>query len=290
MKLNKSQLLTLQAICQKGLPVEKSASAWLSRFVADEGIGQQTGSRIAFSFDDIQKIAIFLAVNDYQQSVTHEDFADRMATSAVVNDEKLATSPITQDRVLVKSLRLPFQVNNAVFPAGHGIEFRVSELITTEVSQVVLVENLAAFLTLQDYPELLKLLSPDALAVYRGGQGIFSAQGSHAYLSVYAGQKIGFFDFDPAGLCQLGLTGLDALILPSIEQKDIALLLAGDKAGVFAKQCAQYAKALAQIIDQESVLAPWATLILDKQLAVMQETLLSRHLPLVFSSEPLMSE
>jgi hypothetical protein len=212
--LNKSQLLTLQAICQKGLPVEKPASAWLSRLVLEEGIGQQLGARVVFRFEDIAKLKVFLAVHRYAQQVTDKDFADRMTVSAVLNDEKLATSPITQDRVLVKSLTSPFVVNGKTFSAGHGVEFRVSELIHAEVSQVIWIENLAVFLVLHEYFSQLDGLASDVLAVYRGGQGVLSAKGSQAYLSAYTGYKIGFFDFDPAGICQLGMMGFDALMLP----------------------------------------------------------------------------
>lgn len=283
MKLNQSQLLVLQAIHQKGLPVERTASGWLVRFVEEEGIGRVVGRKVSFSYDDMSKIGVFLSMNGYAQSLSVEDFTDRMTLSRVLADEKMATSPVTQDRVLVKSLRNPFEVNGKRFPAGHGIEFRVGELLQAKPSQVLLVENLAAFLTLQDYANARNCLSADVLVVYRGGQG-FSAQASQRYLAQCQAQIIGFFDFDAAGLCQLGVKGLNALLLPSIEQADLAKLLATNKEGLFAKQLPQYGEQLNQLINAKSPLAPWAEQLRHHQLAVMQEAMLSRALPLVVVS------
>lgn len=280
MKLNKSQLLALQAIHQKGLPVEKTASFWLERFVTEEGIGQIIGRKVSFSYVDMQKIGTFLSVNGYDQSITDDDFSDRMTLSRVLGDEKLATSPVTQGRVLVKSLIQSFQVNGKLFPAGHGIEFRVSELLQKNPSQVLLVENLAAFLTLQDYSAVSDCLLPDALVIYRGGQG-FSAQASQRYLAECQVQTIGFFDFDAAGLCQLGVKGLDAVLLPSIEQTALPALLLANKEGIFAGQMAQYSAQLNQLIDTKGSLKPWAELLRNQHLAVMQEAILSRALPLL---------
>jgi hypothetical protein len=280
MKLNNSQLLAIQAIHQKGLPVEKSASAWLERFVTEEGIGQINGRKVSFSYDDMQKIGTFLLVNGYGQPLTADDFSDRMTLSRVLGDEKLATSPVTQDRVLVKSLTEPFEVNGKVFPAGHGIEFRVSELLQAKPTQVLLVENLAAFLSLQDYSAVSDRLLPDALVIYRGGQG-FSAQASQCYLAQCQAQTIGFFDFDAAGLCQLGMKGLNAVLLPSIEQADLAALLSANKEGLLAQQLAQYGAQLNQLIQTNESLKPWAELLCNNQLAVMQEAILSRALPLL---------
>jgi hypothetical protein len=280
MKLNKSQLLALQAIHQKGLPVEKSASLWLARFVAEEGIGQVIGRKVVLSYDDMQKIGTFLSVNGYSQPLTADDFSDRMTMSRVHGDEKLARSPVTQDRVLVKSLTQSFQVNGKRFPAGHGIEFRVSELLQAKPSQVLLVENLAAFLTIQDYSAVSDCLLSDVLVIYRGGPG-FSAQASQRYLAECQAQVIGFLDFDAASLCQLGVKNLDGLLLPSIEQAQLPALLSASKEGLFADHLAQYGAQLNQLIQKGESLKPWAELLCNNQLAVMQEAILSRGFPLL---------
>lgn len=204
-----------------------------------------------------------------------------MATK--LNNEKLATSPITADRVLVKSLSLPFHINHQPFPARHGIEFRVEDLLNTQVSQVVVIENLAVFLALHDYPICLTDLSHDALAIYRGGQGLFSAQGSQAFLARYQGQKIGFFDFDPAGLCQLGMKHLSALLLPALadDAQCVQRLIDANKPNVYADQQTQYQACLQKHIQQESILAPWCNMMQKHHLSVMQEIMISRHFPLV---------
>ena len=129
----------------------------------------------------------------------------------------------------------------------------------------------------------MRLPSADVLVVYRGGQG-FSAQASQRYLAQCQAQIIGFFDFDAAGLCQLGVKGLNALLLPSIAQTNLPKLLAANKEGLFAKQLPQYGEQLNQLINAKSPLAPWAEQLRHHQLAVMQEAMLSRALPLVVVS------
>lgn len=283
MKLTQSQLLALQAMYQKGVPVERTASDWLLRFVEEEGIGQINGRKVSFSYDDMHKIGTFLSVNGYAQRLSADDFTDRMTLSRVLSDEKLAKAPVTQDRVLVKSLTNSFEVNGKLFPAGHGIEFRVSELLQAKPSQVLLVENLAAFLTLHDYATVRDCLAADVLVIYRGGQG-FSARASQHYLAQCQAERVGFFDFDVAGLCQLGVKGLDALLLPSLTQTHLPKLLAANKEGLFAKQLPQYGEQLKQLINAQSPLKAWAEQLYHHQLAVMQEAMLSRALSLLVVS------
>lgn len=279
MKLTATQVRELQAMSQKGLPCDKPASAWITRLAEEEGIGSLSGKKCFFTAKDLNKIAVFLRVNGYAQTVTETDFADRLALAAKLNDEKLTNLPVSQGRVMVKSFAKDFVVADQRFPSGHGIEFQVNDLLNTDIKQYLLVENLAVFLAIEQYPNLLNCLDEDCLVLYRG-HGIFTAQASQSLLRQSKALKIGFFDFDPAGLCQIGMTDLGALILPALDEANVKRLIEANKFGVFADQVFQYGKALQTLIDTNSHLSPWASVMLEHQLAVMQETLLARDVSL----------
>ncbi len=279
MKLTATQVRELQAMSQKGLPCDKPASAWITRLAEEEGIGSLSGKKCFFTAKDLNKIAVFLRVNGYAQTVTETDFADRLTLAAKLNDEKLANQPVSQGRVMVKSFAKDFVVANQRFPSGHGIEFQVNELLNADIKQWFLVENLAVFLAIEQYPNLLNCLDKDCLVLYRG-HGMFTAQASQSLLRQSNASKIGFFDFDPAGLCQIGMSDLDALILPALDEANVKRLIEANKSGVFADQAFQYAKQLKSLIDTNSPLSPWASVMFEHQLAVMQETLLARDVSL----------
>ncbi|WP_178863477.1 DUF7281 domain-containing protein [Thiomicrorhabdus cannonii] len=283
MRLNKQQILTLQAICQKGIACKRQASIWLRALAEEEGFGKVSGRSIEITAADIRKIVTFLETNGYSGQTDESTFLNRMTTAKVFSNEKLTRGMITSNRILLKSVKNSFCIDGKTFPPGHAIEFKTSELTQCAVSQIILIENLEPFLEAEHYPILTDLLNEDALLVYRGGQGLFSAQGSQAFINSFKGETIGFFDYDPAGLCTLGIQGLNRLILPDIKKIPIKELLTSNREDRFFAQIKQYQGTLNTLPLKSPELQEHTKAIINHRLAIMQEALLSRNIHLVFS-------
>lgn len=281
MNLSKQQILTLQAICKKGIADQKSASKWLVQLSQEEGVGQIRGKQISISYQDILKIRVFLELHGYGEEATQETFESRTEASKVFANEKLASSAVTDNRVFLKTTKHPIRLNGHLLPVGHGIEFRVNELDNLQASQIVLIENLDTFFEADRCDGLISLLNDDAVFVYRGGQGFFSAKGSQDLLNNFKGEKIGFFDFDPAGLCLLGVKGLDKVVVPDLNTVTIKELIGASREDRFFEQLPQYNSLLVNIANSQSNLSMVGNQMKVHNLAVMQETLLSRDMQLV---------
>jgi NTP pyrophosphatase (non-canonical NTP hydrolase) len=244
-------------------------------------VGSISGKKIRLDFSDIKTLQSFLNKNGYGNKVESSNFSTRIEASKFVANEKLATAPVTSNRVFVKTVGSSFNCKAKTFPKGHGIEFMVEDVLKASFSQLLVVENLEVFLELDKYHRVTSILNEDCLLVYRGGKGFFSAKGVNALLEGFKGEKVGFFDFDPAGICQLGMKGLEAMVLPSLNEENAELLKAISRQDRYFAQRNQYKNALADLLNDSSNMADYATFLVKNELAVMQESLISRQIKLI---------
>lgn len=281
MKLSKQQLKKLQQIIQNAVPARLAVGKAWQNFYDSEMIGSLQGNQLIFDISDINKIKSFLEINGYPLTSQEKDFFSRTDAANSLPSEKMATKAVTDNRLLIKSINEPFQLDGVNFPPRHGIEFHVEQAIQIKASQIVLVENLELFLKAEDYQPFAKQLNPDALLVYRGGAGIFSTHASVNFLEKFSGERIGFFDFDPAGLCRLGHKHLDATILPDFECISLNKLKSWSREDVYYQQLSKYQSCLDKMSHSTSEVSEFATLMKQSQLAIMQEKLLAENIELV---------
>ncbi|GAB6069915.1 hypothetical protein JCM30760_10120 [Thiomicrorhabdus hydrogeniphila] len=281
MKLSKQQLQRLQKILEEGIPTAVALSQVWKDFYESEMIGLIQGKKLVFETSDLSRIEGFLDINGYPRTSTEYDFSSRAHAAESLPSEKMATTTVTHDRVLVKSINEFFELHGVTFPAFHGIEFKVEQALQLDGSQVVLIENLELFLKAEDYKQFTTLLNNDALLIYRGGTGIFSTKASIEFLQKFSGERIGFFDFDPAGLCRLGHKNLDSVILPDFECIGLNQLKSGSREDVFYQQLPKYQHCLEELILGSSELTDFAGFMKEAQLAVMQEKLFASNSELI---------
>lgn len=281
MKLSKQQLQRLQKIVKDGIPIDIPLSQVWQDFYESEMIGSIQGKKLVFETSDLPKIEGFLDINGYPHTSTEDDFSSRTKAAESLPNEKMAITTVTHDRILVKSINESFELDGVTFPAFHGIEFQVEQALQLNVSQVVLIENLELFLKAEDYKQFTTLLNNDALLIYRGGTGIFSTKASVDFLQKFSRERIGFFDFDPAGLCRLGHKSLDSVILPNFECMSLNQLQRLSREDVFYQQLPKYQHCLEELISSSCKLAEYALFMKEAQLAIMQEKLFSGRKDLI---------
>lgn len=262
------------------MPVTKVRSKWMDDFHTEESIGSIHGKKIIFSYEDILKVKDFLLHNDYPLSFDSNILKSRTDTSAVFKDEKRANA-VTRERLFVVFPKRGFRLDGPFLPIGRGMDITFDELNQLNPSQIVLIENLEIFLKAGQYTPLLDLLHEDSVFIYRGGPGFYSAEGTVEYFQSFAGERIGFFDYDPSGICLIGHNFIDSIILPDIDLTGLEWKgYSSEKS--FGKQLHSYNERLRKLASNPKYeRATHAMNILNKHIAITQERMFSAELSLI---------
>lgn len=280
MKLSLNQIKTLQHIVQKGLPVTKVLSKWMEDFHAEESIGSIHGKKIVFSYEDVLKVEAFLLHNDYPLDFDPNVLKSRSDTSAVFKDEKRANA-VTRERLFIAFPKRYFCSEGEFLPVGRGMDFTFDELNQLNPSQIVLLENLEIFLKAGQYKPLLDLLHEDSVFIFRGSKGFYSAEGTVEYFQSFARERIGFFDFDPAGICLIGHNFIDSIILPDLDLTGLEWKEYSSEES-FAKQLHSYDRRLRKIASNlGDVRTEHAMNIHRNRIGITQERMFSAELSLI---------
>ena len=248
----------------------------------DTGIGVVIGDRISFTLEDRSLLREYIkrktGLDPFGQG--QQIPKRRVEAAFVTTDEKGFGVPVFSQ--LLRVARITSKPINtvhgeAVLPAGSFLSVPATSLnISDEV--VVVVENgdLMCSLDRLGWPDSIQ----DALFVYRG-----HGQDASELISLIARssplKKVGFFDFDPAGLL-LGIEstiGFDSLILPDLGEvfADMSSLQLINKTSAFWKQSEQLNQLIRKIPNTLSV--PLLK-IQENQLAIMQEHMCAHNLAL----------
>jgi hypothetical protein len=214
---NQQQLKTLQGIIDKKVSYQSKAK-WLIELSHDTGIGLVKSSSVVFGIKDIESLANYLVANDFPIESLTSDFNDRIETSKHVGNEKITGNAVTHDRVLVLLPKQNYTLNNQLLPQGRAMDFTVDEVLSINFAEVLVIENLAAFLNIMQYPSLLSMLTNDSVLVFRGMAGCYSSKGMTSFLEKFTGKKVGWFDFDPAGIAVIGHKQFDSLLVPDLNE------------------------------------------------------------------------
>lgn len=179
------------------------------------GIGSVSSKHLLLNPEDHEKLRKWALLEAGADPLTAKISGDRLEVASQVSDEKWATESVFSGMIQVnmRSGEIPMTHGNAVTPPGTLLSVAASEILVEENSTVVLVENgiVARYWHQCRVPaELSK-----ALMVYRGHTG--DAETVREWLgSLPVGvMKVGYFDFDPAGLGMAVDYGVDAILIPN---------------------------------------------------------------------------
>lgn len=280
MNLTPSMIFSLQEISQNGFGCSKKLAKWMKEFSGEYSIGQIERNKWVLTSVDIPLLEAFLIENGYGLNPFDKEVLEqgRIETSAIFKKEKNAVD-VTSDRLLVSSATERLVLNGVTMPARREFGVSVNEVLEAKVSQILVVENSEVFYRIHEYPHVISLLKKDCIIVYRGGPG-HSIKAMKKLISMYSGELIGFFDYDPAGIVALGHKEIKTLILPEIGTlKERGLELDQE---LFQKQIYQYETALQDVINNRNELYSEYCLYLHKnRVGITQERLLALGIDLV---------
>lgn len=279
MNLTLKQVQALQTIAHKGFATERFASAWIKEFCEYSGIGFVDAGKWFVTERDIPKLTTYLDSQSFGSKVVDGQVLNsRISTSGLFDHEKQA-KPITHNRLFILSLK-PIQINGQVMPVNRAFDVLVSEITDLSVSQIVIVENLEVFFEVFRYDSVIGLLKDDCLIVFRGDR-CYSARAVQDFLAVFEGEVVGFFDFDPAGLSCLGMSGIQRVVVPSINEV-ISRGQSLTQGHLFEGQLTNYHSSLLSLtVEGSKEVASLAELMLSKHIAITQERLLVKSVELV---------
>lgn len=214
---NQQKLKTLQGIIAKKVSYQSKAK-WLIELSHDTGIGLVKSGSVVFGIKDIESLANHLVANNYPIESRASDFNNRIEASKHVGNEKITANAVTHDRVLALFPKQNYTLNNQLLPKGRAMDLTVKEALSLNATEIVVVENLAVFLNAMQYPSLLSILSNHSVVVFRGMTGCYSLKGMSSLLEQFTGKKVGWFDFDPAGIAAIGHKQFDSLLVPELNE------------------------------------------------------------------------
>lgn len=242
------------------------------------GVGDIYGKELHLSIQDHNKLREFLLSESGADPLNDEITGDRLATAEKVRNEKWATKSVFSGMVQVSSATgmVPGTHGDAITPPGTILKIDAEYLDTSRITSVVLVENgaIARYWNRVSLPDGIT----DPLMLYRG-HGEESAAGSK-WISGLPDNilKVGFFDFDPAGIGMSLDYGLDAVIIPATLSEE---LIAGknNKPEDYDKQMARRRDLGLSIPDSLREAWDWMT---DgtRKCAVTQEIMMVNSVPL----------
>jgi hypothetical protein len=277
MKLSSGQIIKLHELVEKGAGASVAYTGCGKQFFEEYSIGAIERKRVKFSYQDLSELNRLMDSLGIGDKVFATPFDNRMDASRY-GDEKLAREAITSGFVMVMGVNAPMTVENGEIPAGCALTLPIDEANKIKAGTVVFVENLEVFLKLHSYPIFLDLFKDEikpVVALYRGGQGFMSTKGAKTFLDEFKGEIVGFCDFDPAGINQIGYPSCHKLIFPSIECRP-EVLKKISKEDAYLDQVSNK-KGLLSIAKNSPGLAPYIDLMLSSELAVMSEHLLSHE-------------
>lgn len=198
---------------------------------------------------------------------------NRIEKSKLGQDEKSDALPPNKDYVLIKG-RVPLVHDSIRVEKKVALRVNIRDISLSELSEVIFVENLAAFDAIFEHP----LFEPGRQTIIYRGHGV-DIKVVHRLLrqaSNYDFNIIAWTDFDPKGI-EIALTcpNVSSLVLPKVGDKVPGLVSQPD---LFVRQHASINCVEALVARQPSAVIE---AMLQNKLAISQEHQISHVLPLV---------
>lgn len=183
------------------------------RILDGHGIGSASGARVSYTATDIESARRALSARGIPLDIVDTGFSRSEAAPGL--SEKSGARAVTEGLVAV----IPLNTDRGQVSPGSFTAVHWEKAAAWACECVLECENLEAFLRLHEYTWLENFIQGrTVLAVYRGGPQFFRPGAAASLLARIDKPVLGFYDFDPAGLCiAAGEPNLEALCLPSWE-------------------------------------------------------------------------
>ena len=136
------------------------------------GFGKKRGDNLFLTADERKQLTKLFEnqIGDLIGFLSIDSETDRITTQGVVRDEKSSNHVVTVNDIRMWTFNSIMHINNNVYhlPQDGHLTYQYTPNLTVEHSQVIVCENLAAFIGLSKYKHLLPESVHDALFIYRG--------------------------------------------------------------------------------------------------------------------------
>lgn len=236
MAIDAVQLRFLQGLIQS--PGDKQISAVARRCSEEFRIGTRVGRRFVYDGKDLADATALLQSHELPlASPEIQDRADAATRPGIT--EKHGTTAPHNDSVAYRM----FQFGKPQ-SAGYGVASAV-EVSQLPADVMMVVENFESFRQLHRYAWVVERLNSivHCIVVFRG-DNVYSIGDANRCVNGSILPKIGFHDFDPAGLyMSASLPGLVEHLMPKPSVLEPAVL-AGKRSDLYFSQIAQFANGL----------------------------------------------
>ncbi|MEN8177782.1 MAG: hypothetical protein ABFS39_04100 [Pseudomonadota bacterium] len=180
------------------------------------GVGELSSRHLILSAYDHTKLRDWFKLEAGADPLTTEIVGNRLQAAALVRDEKWATESVFSGMMQVNVISgvVPLVQGDAITPPGTLLEVSASEVLIDHIDTVVLVENgiVARYWHQCRIPSELS----HALMVYRG-HGTERTKTVRHWIKQLPStvKKVGYFDFDPAGMGIAVDYEMDAILIPN---------------------------------------------------------------------------
>ena len=242
------------------------------------GIGSISAKQLLLTHEDHEKLRNWAALEVGADPLTTKIIGDRLEAAALVRNEKWATEGVFSKMIRVSKLsgEIPLTQGNAVTPRGTLLSVSASDILVNNITSVILVEN--GIVARYWYKSLVPEDLATALIVYRGHGSEAEATRAWLYNLPSDIKKIGYFDFDPAGLGIAVDYSMDAILIPD-PLNDELIEGTNNKPETHGKQLTNRPNLAEQL--PESCRSVWAWMTSEgKKCAVTQERLMVLGWPL----------
>lgn len=239
MDIDSALIRFLQSIIQS--PIDRRLSAIAQRCSQEFGIGVRVGRKYVYGTNDVDGARSLLQAHDLP--LTDSGLTDRAdAAARPGTTEKSGTKQPHDDSVAYRI----FHSGQEAF-VGYAVA-TASEVQEIDANILMVVENFETFRQLTRYQWVIKRLASIAkcLVVYRG-DSIYNQSDADMVIKTSNLPKIGFHDFDPAGLhLSFALTNLVEHFAPPLPVLQMAVTK-GKRSDLYFNQLNQYASTLDQV-------------------------------------------
>ena len=187
----------------------------------ETSIGSISSMQLLLTIEDHKKLRDWVIHEIGTDPLTTKISGDREEVATISRDEKFANENVFSGMLWVNrpSGEIPLVQGNALTPERTLISVATNDILMDEIKTTVIVEN--GIVARNWY----KCIVPDELAtaliVYRGhGELASTVRAWMASLNADI-KKIGFFDFDPAGLGIAVDYEMDAILIPDPVNDDL---------------------------------------------------------------------